>query len=89
MDIVRILLFYALDPLVISGGEKPADRELVESSARNLLSELLELSETPADPALPKPAATVPKRKEHSLSFADDEMSKNVEMKRGDWICSK
>lgn len=88
VDIVRILLFYALDPLVISGGEKPVGRELVESSARKLLSELLDLSETPPDPALAKPAVKVPKRKEQTLSVAD-EMSKNVEMKRGDWICPK
>ncbi|XP_062118028.1 zinc finger protein VAR3, chloroplastic isoform X1 [Humulus lupulus] len=87
VDIVRVLLFYALDPIVISGGEKPVGRELVESSARKLLSELLELSETSVDPSLPKPAAKVPKQKEKSLSLTDDDMSNNVEMKRGDWIC--
>ncbi|XP_062118029.1 zinc finger protein VAR3, chloroplastic isoform X2 [Humulus lupulus] len=89
VDIVRVLLFYALDPIVISGGEKPVGRELVESSARKLLSELLELSETSVDPSLPKPAAKVPKQKEKSLSLTDDDMSNNVEMKRGDWICPK
>ncbi|PON44709.1 zinc finger protein [Parasponia andersonii] len=88
VDIVRILLFYALDPLVISGGEKPIGRDDVVLSARKLLSELLELSETPPDPSLTKPAAEVPKRKEQSLSLMDDDMLKNVEIKRGDWICS-
>ncbi|KAL5544939.1 hypothetical protein UlMin_008723 [Ulmus minor] len=89
VDIVRILLFYALDPLVISGGEKPFGRENVESSARKLLSELLELSETPPDPALSKPAAKAPKQIEKSYGLTDDEGSQNVEMKRGDWICPK
>ncbi|KAM6592420.1 hypothetical protein CsatA_000123 [Cannabis sativa] len=88
VDIVRILLFYALDPIVISGGEKPVGRELVESSARKLLLELLELSETPVDPSLPQPAAKVPKKKEQVSSLTDDDLSNNVEMKRGDWICS-
>lgn len=86
VDIVRILMFYALDPLVISGGEKPVGREHVESSAKKLLSELLELSETSPDLALPKPADRVTKKKEKSLSMTDV-MSQNAEMKRGDWIC--
>lgn len=89
VDIVRVLLFHALDPLVISGGEKPVSGELVESSARKLLSELLQLSETSPDPALPKPAARVSKKKERSLIVTNDRMSQEVEMKRGDWICPK
>lgn len=80
VDIVRILLFYALDPLVISGGEKPPGRELIEASAKKLFSEMIELSETAPDPALPKPSAKAPQKKEQS---------ENVEMKRGDWLCPK
>lgn len=86
VDIVRILLFYALDPLVTSG-EKPPGRELVEVSARKLLSELIELSDTPLDPALAKPAAIPPRRKEQHMNLTDDEMPQNVQMKKGDWIC--
>ncbi|KAM4106546.1 hypothetical protein ACB094_04G072200 [Castanea mollissima] len=89
VDIVRILLFYALDSLVLSGGEKPPGRETVESSARKLLSELIELSETSPDPALPKPAVKALKRKDDSLDFMDDVPSQDVEMKRGDWMCPK
>lgn len=88
VDIVRILLFYALDPLVTSG-EKPPGRELVEVSARKLLSELIELSDTPLDPALAKPAAIPPRRKEQHMNLTDDEMPQNVQMKKGDWICPK
>ncbi|KAM0959296.1 hypothetical protein EV1_024273 [Malus domestica] len=35
--LVRILLFYALDPIVFYEGEKPPGREILETSARNLL----------------------------------------------------
>ncbi|KAK7857501.1 zinc finger protein var3 [Quercus suber] len=83
VDIVRILLFYALDSLVLSGGEKPPGRQAIESSARKLLSELIELSETSPDPALPKPAVKALKQKDDSLDFMDDVPSQDVEMKRG------
>lgn len=88
-DIVRILLFYALDPLVISGGQKSPGRELIEVSARKLLSELIDLSETAPDPELSKPIAKAPNQKKKSLGFMDDELSRNVEMKKGDWMCPK
>ena len=89
VDIVRILLFYALDPLVISGEAKPLGRELVESSAKKLLSELLELSGTDPCPELPKPADKVQKKNERSVNSMDDVLSQNVEMRKGDWMCSK
>ncbi|KAA8541356.1 hypothetical protein F0562_025325 [Nyssa sinensis] len=87
VDIVRILLFYAVDPLVVSGGVKPPGRELVETSARNLLSDLITLSETSPAPAPPKPAMKFPHEKEQSQEFMDDKFS--PEMKRGDWMCPK
>ncbi|XP_059644677.1 zinc finger protein VAR3, chloroplastic-like [Cornus florida] len=86
VDIVRIVLFYALDPLVIEGGEKPPGRQLVELSVRSLISNLIELSETTLDHTLPKPAGKVPQQKKQSTH---DELSQEVEMKRGDWICPK
>ncbi|XVE58867.1 hypothetical protein DITRI_Ditri04bG0203300 [Diplodiscus trichospermus] len=89
VDIVRVLLSYALDPLVISGGEKPPGRERIDVSARNLLSDLTKLSETSCNAELPTPAAKAPRRKEKTISGNDDEEFQNVEMKRGDWICPK
>ncbi|WVZ15501.1 hypothetical protein V8G54_013067 [Vigna mungo] len=59
VDIVRILLYYALDPLVLSGGDKPSGREVIESSARKLLCQLIELSESPT----PAPAPAVARSK--------------------------
>lgn len=88
VDIVRILLFYALDPLVTSG-EKPPGRELVEVSARKLLSELVKLSDKPIDPSLAKPAAVPPRHKQQHKNSTDDEMLQTVQRKKGDWVCPK
>ncbi|KAL6183294.1 hypothetical protein ACLB2K_044705 [Fragaria x ananassa] len=89
VDIVRILMYYALDPLVISGQQKPPGRELVETSARKLLAKLLQLSETDVDPSLPMPAAKALPKKKPSIRLMDDELSQAAEMKRGDWMCPK
>lgn len=91
VDVVRILLNFALDPVVISGeGEhKVAARELVESSARRLLSELVELSETPPDPNLPKPASVAHQKKKQFVDSTDNESSKSIDMKPGDWVCTE
>lgn len=96
VDIVRILLFYALDPLVISGGDKPAGRELVDLSVKKLFSELIKLSETAPDPSLPKPPSKpaskpAPKRvhRKEQINFVEDQLLQDIEMKRGDWMCPK
>ncbi|KAG6753840.1 hypothetical protein POTOM_041840 [Populus tomentosa] len=89
IDIVRVLMFHALDPLVISEGEKSPGSELIEASARKLLSELVELSETPHDPALPKHTPKTPDKKERVVNFTGGKLRENVEMKKGDWICTK
>ncbi|KAL8464370.1 hypothetical protein ACS0TY_034047 [Phlomoides rotata] len=89
VDVVRLLLLCALDPLVISGESKPPGRELVESSARKLLLELVEFGERPPDPDLPKPASITAQRKKQSLDLSDNKSSKNVDMKPGDWVCTK
>ncbi|BAU02697.1 hypothetical protein LR48_Vigan10g035100 [Vigna angularis] len=92
VDIVRILLFYALDPLVLSGGDKPSGREVIESSARKLLSQLIELSESPTPaPAVArsKPTARDPVGEGQSQSVKSNQLPKDVEMKKGDWICPK
>ncbi|WCJ42079.1 zinc finger (Ran-binding) family protein [Euphorbia peplus] len=101
VDIVRILMFYALDPLVIAGGQKPPGRDVVEAAVKKLLSDLIELSQTTPDPPVQRPAAEAVRKKEkeskpvggkwaseHDLSI-DDKLSQDVEMKRGDWMCPK
>lgn len=89
VDIVRILLLYALDPLVTSGGVKTSEREVIEASAKKLLCELIELSETPIDPAFSRPAVKFVTEKKKTVRPLYHGDSQNVEMKRGDWICSE
>ncbi|KAL3512173.1 hypothetical protein ACH5RR_024890 [Cinchona calisaya] len=89
VDIVRILLLYALDPLVIDGGVRSEGREIIEISARTLLCELTELSETVPAPDLPEPAVKVSQPKKKSLITVKDDDSRHVKMERGDWICSQ
>ncbi|KAK6925301.1 hypothetical protein RJ641_009627, partial [Dillenia turbinata] len=87
VDLVRILLYYALDPLVISGGEKPPGRDIVEASARKLLSELNQLSETSPDPEFQQPVAKGAREVKKSLNVKPDKARQKVKMKRGDWVC--
>ncbi|KAL2344109.1 hypothetical protein Fmac_005394 [Flemingia macrophylla] len=82
VDVVRLLLFYALDPLVLSRGDKSPGREVIESSARKLLSQLIELSESSPTPAPARSKPTAP-------SVTTNQLSKGVEMKKGDWMCPK
>lgn len=89
IDIVRVLLFYALDPLVITGGNKPPVRELIDASARKLISQLIILNETSIDPSLPMPSSKSPQKNEKTAKVVDNVPSNNVEMKRGDWMCPK
>ncbi|KAG9143852.1 hypothetical protein Leryth_011519 [Lithospermum erythrorhizon] len=94
VDIIRILLLYALDPSVLSKGEISADRIIIETSARRLLSELIELSDTVPAPEItntPSPLQTTkaPRKKNESRKFDGDDHSQNVEMKLGDWTCSR
>ena len=101
VDIVRILLSYALDPLVFSEEERPPNRAVVETSVRKLLYDLIELSQTTPDPPVQKPATKVLRPKEQEWRFSDDKqhlqsdplggkkLSQDVEMKRGDWMCPK
>ncbi|RZC58236.1 hypothetical protein C5167_005550 [Papaver somniferum] len=81
-DVMRMLLMCALDPIVHSS-EKPNVREYVEASARRLLSEL---SEAPPDPSLPN-SDVKPKRK--SVNLNKSQYYQSIEMKKGDWMCSK
>lgn len=87
IDIVHLLLFYALDPLVITEGDKLLVRELIDASARKLLSQLTILNETSIDPSVPMPSSKSPQKKEKTAKVIDNVPSNNVEMKRGDWIC--
>lgn len=89
MDIMRILLSYAVNLNQLSGGANSAVKEQVQKSARNLLSELIKLSDTIIDPTVPSPVMKSPSPKEPSqkVRSGKDSRASNVEMKRGDWLC--
>ena len=79
VDVVRILLTYAIEPTSISG-ENPVDGG-VQDSARKLLLELTVLSDTTIDPSLPKPVFQTSSKKE-SLSKVFDKSRVNWEGER-------
>lgn len=85
VDIVRVLLIYAFDSAVTSSGATSPGSELIEVSARQLLSELVELSETPVDPEHPTPVPKASPRKKQSVGSRKDG-AEDVEMKRRDSI---
>ncbi|XP_027068239.2 zinc finger protein VAR3, chloroplastic [Coffea arabica] len=86
VDIMKYILSYASNPSVSSEENNLYSRELIESSVRNLLSQMTELSF--ADPAIEVPAS-----EQYQLHGGNEQTARplrqNVEMKRGDWICPK
>ncbi|XP_024006193.1 zinc finger protein VAR3, chloroplastic [Eutrema salsugineum] len=92
VDVMRLLLFNALDSVVISRGKIPPGRELVHESARRLLLELVEFSEKPLNLVLPKPAAkeSLPPKERVFKSRRNDEPSQRVwSHYNADWACPK
>jgi hypothetical protein len=87
VDVVRILLLHALDPVLISGEKMPHGRECINESARKLLSKLVELSDTAPNPdiSIPEPRTILKTKKTESL-FGQ---TKDAELKKGDWMCSE
>ncbi|KAJ8424113.1 hypothetical protein Cgig2_018123 [Carnegiea gigantea] len=102
VDLVRLLLFYALDPLAISGALGSQQVDHVNSSARKLLRMLTHLSE--ASPALaplqpsfkdsyqmkqivPSKNTVMAQSIETKKGSKNTAMAQNVEMKKGNWVC--
>ncbi|XP_075489896.1 zinc finger protein VAR3, chloroplastic-like isoform X2 [Primulina tabacum] len=82
VDLMKYIISYASNPTVSSGKNGLYSRELVDSSIRNLLHELGAISGTGHAPA-----------QEQQLSGRYGQtprpLGRNIEMKRGDWVCSK
>ncbi|KAK1645043.1 hypothetical protein QYE76_062848 [Lolium multiflorum] len=99
VDVVRVLLTYAIDPTSLSGENPVAGG--VQESARKLLSDLTMLCDTTIDPSLPEPVFQTSSKKESSTkvgrgtqSHAKSRVSAGngretavTEMKKGDWLC--
>lgn len=84
VDVVRILLSYAMDKN--HSGDNSVIEESVQESAKKLLSKLTEFSDTTIDPSLPKPAFQVARKAQGSVGKGRETTA--VEMKKGDWLCT-
>lgn len=86
VDLMRFLLSYASNPTDSSGRNDSYNRELVESSVRNLLNELAEMScRVPASDL----SGSVQKHFSDRYGQTPRPLGQNIEMKRGDWLCPR
>lgn len=86
VDVMRVLLTYALDPAIDVVKNKPCSNKKVQESVRLLLKQLIDYaSKSLSAYTFNDPRAGIPSS---SLSLSqDDDM--NVKMKLGDWQCRK
>jgi len=98
VNVVRILLEYAMDTKNLSGENSVS--ESVQESARKLLSKLIILSDTAIDPSVPKPVFQTSSKQQSSTKLSDKSKGARgsvgkgrettaAEMKMGDWLCTK
>jgi hypothetical protein len=92
IDVVRILLSYAIEPTSLSG-ENSVDGG-VQESARKLLSELTARIDTPVDPSCIKPVSRTSSKSKESVarapgSVGEERKTNETEMKQGDWLCPR
>ncbi|EOA20284.1 hypothetical protein CARUB_v10000592mg [Capsella rubella] len=82
---MRLLLSYVVD-VASSEGSKHHNQEIMESSVRNLLSQIAKM-------IVRTPETNVHGTMQNQLSDRNGQVfgskQKNIEMKRGDWICSR
>ncbi|XP_058078207.1 zinc finger protein VAR3, chloroplastic [Magnolia sinica] len=86
VDVMRFLLSNAYSPLVASDQNNRNNRELVEASMRNLLSELVGLSGSVRESGF---IESMPRQFPTGYGQSPRPVGQNIEMKRGDWICTK
>jgi len=85
VDLMRLILSYVVD-VASSEESKQHNKEIMESSVRSLLSQIAKMSLRP-------PESNVHDTTQNQYSDRDGQgvrsFQNNVEMKRGDWICSR
>lgn len=85
VDLMKFLLSYASDLAASLEVDNLYNRELVESSVRNLLGELAKLSYgTPASNS-----SSVQNQFPDRYVQMQRTSAQNIQMKRGDWICPR
>jgi len=86
VDLMKFMLSYASSCLVSSERNNLYNRNLVESSVRNLFGELFKLSySTPG----PNSFDSVQNQMPGGRFECTMPPGQNIEMKRGDWICPR
>ncbi|KAG2333732.1 hypothetical protein Bca52824_004912 [Brassica carinata] len=86
VDLMRLLLSCVVD-FASSEGSKHHEQEIVESSVRNLLSEIAKISFRTSSESSVHGAMQNQFLGRNGQALGS--FQKNVEMKRGDWICSR
>ncbi|KAG0501599.1 hypothetical protein HPP92_001671 [Vanilla planifolia] len=92
LDVMRILLTYAFDHIKESIANAPLRKmKTVKTVVRKLLHEVVKLSAVPRDPNLLPPAIKKPppKVKQPPPQPKRRVGRDDVEMKKGDWLCTK
>ncbi|KAJ4972113.1 hypothetical protein NE237_005212 [Protea cynaroides] len=86
VDLMQFLLSYACNPLIASDRTNLGNKEMVDSSVRNLLSELADASRIDHGVDL---SESMQNQYPNKYGQTTRPVGPNIEMKRGDWICSK
>ncbi|MCL7040147.1 hypothetical protein MKW94_028074 [Papaver nudicaule] len=86
VDLMRFILSYACHSPTASVDKYSNNRELVESSVRRLLGELSDASKKARDVDL---SGSMPNQFRDNYGQKNRPLRQNIEMKRGDWICSR
>ncbi|CAH9075940.1 unnamed protein product [Cuscuta epithymum] len=92
IDVMRVLLAYAFDPVNGSVANKSLLKmKAVKSVIRKLLHDVVKISAVPIDPNLPPPIIKKPppKVKQPPPTPKKRVGRDDVEMKKGDWLCPK
>ncbi|KAL9253427.1 Zinc finger protein VAR3, chloroplastic-like protein [Drosera capensis] len=92
IDIVRVLMTYGFDPINGSVTNKSMMKQKsVKAVIRKLLYEITKLSSVPIDPNLPPPVIVKrpPKVKQPPPPPKKRVGRDDIEMKKGDWLCTK
>lgn len=84
-DLMKYIISYASNPTASSERNGLYSRELVDSSVRNLLHEMVTVCGGVLTGHMPTSGHHFPGGNRH----VPNPSGQNIEMKRGDWICQK
>ncbi|XP_043700756.1 zinc finger protein VAR3, chloroplastic-like [Telopea speciosissima] len=86
VDLMRFLLSYACSPFVAADRVNLSNKEMVESSVRNLFGQLADASITDQGLSF---SGSMSNQSTDRYGQTPRPVGPNIEMKRGDWICLK